>query len=182
MPTVLPASSVPTNFDFSQRPCAMDAAASGIRRSSASRTANVCSTADTTLPVGELRTSTPRAEAAGTSTLSTPTPARPTTVSFGAAREKRRVHLRRAAHEQRVGVGEGLEELLARSAGEVHDLVTGGAQEREARLRDLFRDDDPAHAAASPAAASSAARRVSSEARSTSPMWPIRNVEAFHLP
>ena len=85
MPTVLPASSAPTNFDFSHLPDAMDAAASGMRRSSAKSTANVCSTAETTLPVGEFRTSTPRAEAAGTSTLSTPTPARPTTASFGAA-------------------------------------------------------------------------------------------------
>ncbi len=88
MPTVLPASSEPTNFDFSQRPCAIEAAASGTRRRSARSTANVCSTAETTLPVGELRTMTPRAEAAGTSTLSTPTPARPTTVSFGAAAKR----------------------------------------------------------------------------------------------
>ena len=88
MPMVLPASSVPTNFDFSQRPCAIDAAASGTRRRSARSTANVCSTAETTFPVGEFRTMTPRAEAAGTSTLSTPTPARPTTVSFGAAAKR----------------------------------------------------------------------------------------------
>ena len=85
MPTVLPASSEPRNFDFSQRPAAIDAAASGTRRKSASRTAKVCSTAETTLPVGELRTRTPRADAAATSTLSTPTPARPTTVRCGAA-------------------------------------------------------------------------------------------------
>ena len=85
MPTVLPASSVPTNFGFSHLPAAIEAAARGTQRSCASSTAKVCSTAETTLPVGELRTRTPRSEAAGTSTLSTPTPARPTTVRRGAA-------------------------------------------------------------------------------------------------
>ena len=84
-PRVFPASSDPTNFDFSHFPCAMEADAAGTCRSSENRRANVCSVADTTLAVGAFRTSTPRAVAAGTSTLSTPTPARPTTESFGAA-------------------------------------------------------------------------------------------------
>src|SRR5262245_33768094 len=85
MPIVLPASSEPRNFDFSQRPAAIEAAAAGTRRRSARRSANVCSTAETTLAVGAFRTRTPRAVAAGTSTLSTPTPARATTCSRGAA-------------------------------------------------------------------------------------------------
>ena len=182
MPTVLPASSVPTNFDFSHFPAAIEAAASGIRRRSASRTPKVCSTAETTLPVGEFSTSTPRAEAAGTSTLSTPTPARPTTDEARSRREERRVDARGAADEKRVGFGERGEELVAPGAREVHDLVPRAAEEVEARRRDLLGDDDAAHAAASPALSSSAARRASSEARSTSPMWPMRNVEAFHFP
>ena len=97
-------------------------------------------------------------------------------------REEGRVDARGAAHEERVGVGERGEELLASGAGEVHDLVPRAAQKVEARRRNLLGDDDAAHAAASPALASSAARRASSDARSTSPMWPMRNVEAFHFP
>ena len=118
----------------------------GSRRSSAKSTANVCSTAETTLPVGEFRTSTPRAEAAGTSTLSTPTPARPTTVELRRGGEELRVHLRRAPHEQRVGVLERGEQVLARDAREVDDLVARLAQQIEPGGRDLLGDDDAAHA------------------------------------
>ena len=50
-------------------------------RASASSSAIVCSAAVTTLDSGALATTTPRFVAAGTSTLSTPTPARPTTRS-----------------------------------------------------------------------------------------------------
>ena len=105
----------------------------------------MCSTAETTLPVGELSTRTPRAEAAGTSTLSTPTPARPTTVSRGAASEERRVDLRRAAHQERVRVRERGEKRLPGRAREVHDLVAGLAQHLEAGRGDLLGDDDSAH-------------------------------------
>ena len=51
-------------------------------RASESSSASVCSAAVTTLDSGALATTTPRFVAAGTSTLSTPTPARPTARRF----------------------------------------------------------------------------------------------------
>jgi hypothetical protein len=57
--------------------------ASGIRRTRASIIPTVCSAADTTLPYGAFTTTMPRREHASTSTLSMPTPARPTMRSFG---------------------------------------------------------------------------------------------------
>ena len=47
--------------------------------------ATVCSAAESTLLCGALTTMTPRLVASSTSTLSTPTPARPTTCSFSPA-------------------------------------------------------------------------------------------------
>ena len=182
MPTVLPASSEPTNFDFSHLPAAIEAAASGTRRRSARSTANVCSTAETTLPVGEFRTRTPRAEAAGTSTLSTPTPARPTTVSFGAAAKRAASTFVALRTSSASASFEGREQLLARGAREVHDLVPGLAQQLEPGGRDLLGDDDAAHAAALPRPRRAPRAERSSEARSTSPMWPMRKVVGFHLP
>ncbi len=44
----------------------------------------MCSAAETTLPYGALQTTMPRREHASTSTLSTPTPARPTIRRRGA--------------------------------------------------------------------------------------------------
>ncbi len=96
-------------------------------------------------------------------------------------REERLVHLRRAAHEQRIGVLQRGEQLLPRDAREVDDLVARLAQQVEPGGGNLLGDDDAAHAA-SFALSSSAARRASSEAMSTSPMCPMRNVDAFHLP
>ena len=147
MPTVLPASSEPTNFDFSHWPGAIEAAASGIRRSSASSTANVCSTAETTLPVGEFRTRTPRAEAAGTSTLSTPTPARPTTVSFGAAAKSAASTFVALRTSSASASSSAARSSSRETPGEVDDLVAGLAQQVEAGRRDLLGDDDAAHAA-----------------------------------
>ena len=53
-------------------------------RASASSSAIVCSAAVTTFDSGALATTMPRLVAAGTSTLSTPTPARPITLSRSA--------------------------------------------------------------------------------------------------
>ena len=85
------------------------------------------------------------------------------------------------AHEQCVGILERGKQVLARDSREVDDLVARLAQQVEPGGRDLLRDDDAAHAD-SPALSSSAASRASSDARSTSPMWPMRKVVAFHLP
>ena len=74
-------SSTPLNFERSQRPSTSAACAWGTLRASASSSASVCSAAVTTLDSGALATTMPAFVAAGTSTLSTPTPARPITLS-----------------------------------------------------------------------------------------------------
>src|ERR1039457_4620162 len=85
MPSVLPRSSVPMNFRFSHLPDLVDALARGMERASDNVSARVCSATETALPPGVFITRTPAAVAAGSSMLSTPTPARPITRSFGAA-------------------------------------------------------------------------------------------------
>ena len=62
----------------------VDALACGMWRAIASIRASVCSATEIALPPGVFITSTPAAVAASRSTLSTPTPARPITRSFGA--------------------------------------------------------------------------------------------------
>jgi hypothetical protein len=62
----------------------VDAFAWGIDRASERINAIVCSATDTALPPGVFITRTPAAVAAAVSTLSTPTPARPMTFSYGA--------------------------------------------------------------------------------------------------
>ena len=81
------------------------ASAAGMRRATASSSAMACSAAETMFDVGALTTITPRSVAAGTSTLSSPTPALATTLSRGAwpsASASTRVA---RAHEQRLGLG-----------------------------------------------------------------------------
>ena len=65
-------------------------------------------------------------------------------------RSELRIHLRRAPHEQRVGVLERGEQVLARDAREVDDLVARLAQQLEPGGRDLLGDDDAAHVLDSP--------------------------------
>ena len=69
----------------------MVAWAAGILRARAPSMKKVNSAVVTVLPAGVFITTTPRWVAAETSTLSTPTPARPTTRSFGAASSTARV-------------------------------------------------------------------------------------------
>ncbi len=76
-PSVLSISSTPENFERSHLPAVRLACAWGTLRARASSSASVCSAAVTTLDCGALATTMPRLVAAGTSTLSTPTPARP---------------------------------------------------------------------------------------------------------
>ena len=84
-PSVLPVSSTPMKRFFSHLPAGCEAVASGICRASANIMAMACSAVVIALPFGVFITTTPRAVADFTSTLSTPMPARPTTRSFGAA-------------------------------------------------------------------------------------------------
>ncbi len=81
-PSVLPATSVPTNLLRSHPPAFMVASATGMRRASASRSAIVCSAAETVFPPGVFITTTPLRVAAATSMVSTPTPARATARSL----------------------------------------------------------------------------------------------------
>jgi hypothetical protein len=63
----------------------VEALASGIWRATASISETACSAVVMELPKGVFMTMMPRREAAGMSTLSTPIPARPTTLRFVAA-------------------------------------------------------------------------------------------------
>ena len=73
------------NDDRFHSPADSDAWAAGTRRRTLNSSAMACSAAERMLDCGALTTSTPRAVAAGTSTLSNPIPARATTWSRGAA-------------------------------------------------------------------------------------------------
>ena len=70
---------------FSHLPAWVEASASGSWRASANISAMACSAVVIELPNGVFITTTPRAVAAGMSTLSTPIPARPTTLRLVAA-------------------------------------------------------------------------------------------------
>ena len=84
-PTVLSAISTPVNLLRFHSPARTEASAAGIILATASSSASACSAAVTMFDCGALTTSTPRAVAAGTSTLSRPMPALATTLSTGAA-------------------------------------------------------------------------------------------------
>src|SRR6185437_1133655 len=84
MPSVFWRSSLPRNFFFSHLPLLVDRLACGMERASESIRARVCSATETAFPPGVFITRTPAAVAAGRSTLSTPTPARPMAFNFGA--------------------------------------------------------------------------------------------------
>ena len=73
------------NLDFSHLPAWVEAFACGICRASAIIIAMACSAVVIELPNGVFITTMPRAVAAGMSTLSTPMPARPMTLSRSAA-------------------------------------------------------------------------------------------------
>ncbi len=72
------------NLFFSHLPARVEVSASGIWRASASISEMACSAVVIELPNGVFMTMTPLAVAAGMSTLSTPMPARPITLSFAA--------------------------------------------------------------------------------------------------
>ena len=78
---------------FSHFPALVEALASGIWRARANIIAMACSAVVMALPKGVFITTTPRAVAVVTSTLSTPMPARPTTFRRGAASSNSRVTL-----------------------------------------------------------------------------------------
>ena len=143
MPSVLPRSSVPRNRFFSHLPSFIARSAAGTMRASASISAQACSATLMLFAPGALTTRMPRALAAATSMLSTPVPARPTMRSRGAAREQIGGDLRRAANQQRVGVGERRREIGRAAAAPGIDLPAGlGAEQLERRFRQIVGDDD----------------------------------------
>jgi hypothetical protein len=79
-PNVLPASSIPVKRWRSQLPEVSAACACGTFRASARSSAIACSAAESTVDSAAFATTIPRRVAASTSTLSTPTPARPITL------------------------------------------------------------------------------------------------------
>ena len=85
MPSVFLKSSMPEKLLRSHWPALMEAAAWGTGRAPQRRCVKVSSAVAIVLPDGVFMTMTPRSVAASTSTLSTPTPARPTTLRSGAA-------------------------------------------------------------------------------------------------
>ena len=78
---------------FSHLPALVEADASGIWRASANIMAMACSAVVMVLPCGVFITTTPRAVAERISTLSTPMPARPTTLRLVATSSSSRVTL-----------------------------------------------------------------------------------------
>ena len=110
-------------------------------RAVASSRAIACSAAETMFDVGALTTITPRAVAAGTSTLSRPTPARATTLSRVAAAERLGVDLGGRADEQRVGVGERGEQRRPVRPVDVADLDVV-AEQRDRGRRELLGEQD----------------------------------------
>ena len=78
-PSTLLQTSVPVNASRRHSPALSEAAACGMLRASASSMETVCSAVVTLLPPGVFMTTIPRCEAAATSMLSTPMPARPMT-------------------------------------------------------------------------------------------------------
>ena len=93
------------------------------------------------LEVGALTTMTPRAVAAGTSTLSSPTPARATTFSRGAAASASASIWVALRTMHRVGVGERRQQRGAVGAVDVAHVEVGG-QHLERGRGELFGDED----------------------------------------
>src|ERR1700730_6816582 len=122
-PNVLPRISVPRNFDRVHSPRLTDASACGTQRASANNSAMVCSAAAMMLPRGAFTTTMPFRVAVGTSMLSTPTPARPTTRGRPPRLEDRRRHTGLAADHQRIEVGDALDQLGLEELADHCDLA-----------------------------------------------------------
>ena len=126
-PSVLSASSIPLQRERSQVPCFSAAWACGMLRASATSRPIVCSAAETTVESGAFATTIPRWVAASTSTLSTPTPARPITFSRSARAISVRGQLGRRADHDRVVAADGLGEIGVAVDVDV-EVARGGAR------------------------------------------------------
>ena len=149
----------------------------------------MCSAAEMTVDSGAFATTMPRRVAASTSTLSTPTPARPITFSRIGALDQPGVELRRGADDDRVVVADRGGEVAVR----VHVDVEPVAKELDPGLGDRLPDREPSRglvlvrlerarhgdarsmsAPASASASSIPASAVVMSKTSKQPMWPIR--------
>ena len=119
-------------------------------RACASINAIACSATDRMFDVGALTTITPRSVAAVTSTLSSPTPARPTTWSDEPAASTSAVTCVAERMISACGADDRFEQLLgAQPLADVH-LVTRVGEQVEPALRDLLRYQYPCHRGGSP--------------------------------
>ena len=128
-PRVFAKSSTPMKRFFSHLPALVEAEASGNCRASANIIAMACSAVVIALPKGVFITTTPRAVALVTSTLSTPMPARPTTFSRGAACSTSRVTLvaERTAKPS-------YSPMMARSSAGVRPVLTSASMPRSRKI------------------------------------------------
>ena len=163
-PSVLPSTSVPPNFARSHLPQVRLACACGMLRASASISATVCSAAATVLASGALATMMPLLEAAATSTLSTPTPARPTTRRLSARSITSASSLVARADQDAVVAADALQQVVAAPVGAEVD-VEALAQHVHAGLGDLLRDEDAERLGEGHAAAGDAGVRRTPSAR-----------------
>ena len=143
MPSVLLKSSTPSRFFRSHFPPRSIASACGIFRATQSRSEKACSAVEIVFPPGAFITITPRRVASSTSTLSIPTPARPTTRSFDPAFNDRRGDLRLAAHDDPAEFRNDFHERRFAQAGLGRDFERAVARQFvDAALRNGIRDQN----------------------------------------
>ena len=132
---------MPLYFDRFHSPFFSAAWAGEMWRAAANMRATASSAAETMLEVGALTTMTPAWVAAFTSTLSSPTPARATTLSRVGRGQGFGVDLGRGPHQDRVDVGDRGQQLAAVGAVAVPDLEVR-AQRLDGGGAQLFGDED----------------------------------------
>ena len=142
-PSVLLYSSTPSKFFLSQCLLRTFASACGILRATESNNENACSAVEIVFPPGAFNTTTPRRVAVSTSTLSTPTPARPTTRSLLPAFKISAVTFGLAAHHQRAERRNQFDKFALVQAGFNRDLQRVLAREFvHSALRNGIGDED----------------------------------------
>ena len=144
-PSVLPVSSTPMKRFFSHLPALVEAEASGICRASANIMAMACSAVVMVLPCGVFITTTPRAVAERMSTLSTPMPARPTTLRLVAGVEQFARHLGGGADREPVVRRDDGAQLGGRQAGLQVHVDAAAAEDVHRGGRELVADQDFGH-------------------------------------